>query len=154
MSGADFGGMLDRVGFGLGFRLFSRFFVVSRSFLVACLVWNAVFAFGARSACYGYEILGIRVDGKNEKEDGGRGDPHALHLLAGEELWWENRSHHYRATHLSGDLTGLELSWFCITPSTRLKNLHLTIRHDDSDSQSPSNHPLISFLLLSFVSYS
>jgi len=46
--------------FGPGFRLFSRFFVVSRSFLVACFVWHVAFAFGARSACYGYGILGLR----------------------------------------------------------------------------------------------
>ena len=65
--------------FGLGFRLFSRFFVVSRSFLVACFVWHVAFAFGARSACYGYGILGIRDDGKDEEEDGGRGEPRASH---------------------------------------------------------------------------
>ena len=39
--------------FGPGFRLLSRFFVVSRSFLVACFIWHVAFAFGANSACYG-----------------------------------------------------------------------------------------------------
>jgi hypothetical protein len=46
--------------FGPGFRLYSRFFVVSRSFLVACLVCRLGFAFGD--------------DGKGEEEDGGRGE--------------------------------------------------------------------------------
>jgi hypothetical protein len=45
--------------------------------------------------------------GKDEEVDGGRGEPRALHQLAGEELWWENGSHHYKATHLSGYVTGL-----------------------------------------------
>jgi hypothetical protein len=44
---------------------------------------------------------GYRDDGK-EEEDGGRGEPCTSHQLAGEELWWENASHHYRATQLSG----------------------------------------------------
>ena len=66
--------------FGPGFRLFSRFFVVSRYFLVACFVCRLGFAF--------------RDDGKDEEQDGGRGEPRASHQVAGEELWWENGSHH------------------------------------------------------------
>jgi hypothetical protein len=63
-------------------------------------------------------------------------------------VWWENGSHHYRATQLSGHVTGLGLSRLCITPSTRLKNLHWTA----SDTTIQTNHHLISFFLLSFVS--
>jgi hypothetical protein len=125
--------------FGPGFRLYSRFFVVSRSFLVACFVCRLGFAFGD--------------DGKGEEEDGGRGEPRASHQLAGEELGWENGSHHYKATHLSGHVTGLGLSRLCITPSTRLKNLRSTASDTTTQTdQSRSNHQLISFLLLSFVS--
>jgi len=97
---------------GPGFRFYSRFFVVSRSFLVACFVCRLGFAFGD--------------DGKDKEEDGGRGEPRASHQVAGEELWWENGSHHYKATHLSGYVTGLGLSRLCITPSTRLNNLRST----------------------------
>jgi len=53
MSGGDFGGRLDTVGFWAGFSFVSCFFVVSRSFLVACFVCWLAFAFGANSACYG-----------------------------------------------------------------------------------------------------
>ena len=52
-------------------------------------------------------ILRIRDDGKDEEEDGGRGEPRTSHQVAGEELWWENGSHHYKATQLSGHVTGL-----------------------------------------------
>ena len=68
-----------------------------------------------------------------------------------ETLWWENGSHHYRATHLSGYVTGLGLSRLCITPSTRLKNLRWTAS-DTTIQTDLTNHYLISFLLLSFVS--
>jgi hypothetical protein len=32
---------------------------------------------------------GYGDEGQDEKEDGGRGAPGALHQVAGEELWWE-----------------------------------------------------------------
>jgi len=38
---------------GPGFRLFSRFFVVSRSFLIASIICRLACDFGANSACYG-----------------------------------------------------------------------------------------------------
>ena len=46
--------------FGPGFRLYSRIFVVSRSFLGACFVWHMAIASGARSACCGCGILRMR----------------------------------------------------------------------------------------------
>jgi len=46
-------------------------------------------------------------DGKDEDEDGGRGEPRASHQVAGDELWWENGSHHFKAMHLSEYVTGL-----------------------------------------------
>jgi hypothetical protein len=89
-----------------------------------------------------------------EEENGGRGEPRASHEVAGEELWWENGSHHYKATHLSEYVTGLGLSRLCITPSTRLNNLRSTA--SDTTIQRPhksrTNYHLISFLLLCFVS--
>jgi len=68
---------------------------------------------------------GYRDEGK-EEEDGGRGEPRASHQLAGVELWWQNGSHHYKATQLSGHVAGLGLSRLCITPSARLTNLRWT----------------------------
>jgi hypothetical protein len=100
-------------------------------------------------------IMGIRDDGKEEEEDGGRGQPRASHLVAWEELWWENGFHHYRATQLSEHVTGLGLSWLCITPSTKLKNLRWTAsetttqtdrRHQSSYHLFPSS--LFCFLVL------
>ena len=88
---------------------------------------------------------GYGDDGKDEEEeDGGRGEPRASHQVAGEELWWENGSHHYKATHLSGHVTGLGLSRLCITPSTRLNNLRSTA--------SDTNHVPIIISSLSFFS--
>jgi hypothetical protein len=88
-----------------------------------------------------------------EEEDGGRGEPRAVHQVAGEELWWENGSHHYKATHLSEYVTGLGLSRLCITPLTGLKNLRWMASDPAIQTdQSHTNHHLISFLLLSFVS--
>jgi len=99
-------------------------------------------------------IMGIRDDGMEEEEDGGRGEPHASHLVAGEELWWENCSHHYRATQLSGHVTGLGLSRLCITPSTRLKNLRWTASETTTQTDRP--RPIIisslSFFSLLFLS--
>ena len=92
--------------------------------------------------------LGIRDDGKDEEEDGGRGEPRASHQVAGEELWWENGSHHYKATPLSGYVTGLGLLRLCITPSTRLKNLRWTA----SDTTIQTNHVAIIISSLSFFS--
>jgi hypothetical protein len=97
-------------------------------------------------------ILGIQHDGKEEgEEDGGRGEPCTSHEVAGEELWWENGSHHYKATHMSGYVTGLGLSQLCITPSTGLKTLYWTACAPTIQTDITSHH-LISFLLLSFVS--
>jgi len=87
-----------------------------------------------------------------EEENGGKGESRALQEVAGKELWWENASHHYKATHLSGYVTGLGLLRLCITPSTRLKNLHHTASEMIQTDQSRTNHHLISFILLSFVS--
>jgi len=93
---------------------------------------------------------GYGDDGKyEEEEDDGREEPRASHQVAGEELWWENGSQHYRATHLSGHVTGLGLSRLCITPSTRLKNLCSTIGHHYSDL---TNHIPIIISSLSFFS--
>jgi hypothetical protein len=72
--------------------------------------------------------------------------------VAGEELWWDNGSHHYKATHLSEYVTGLGLLRLCITPSTRLKNLRWTASRKTTIQTDLTNHDLISFLLLSFVS--
>jgi len=96
--------------FGPGLRLYSHFFVVSCSFLVACFVCRLGFAFVD--------------DGKNEEEDGRTGKLRPSHQVAGEVLWWENGSPHAKATHLGGYVTGLGLPRLCITPSTRLTNLH------------------------------
>jgi hypothetical protein len=67
-------------------------------------------------------------------------------------LWWENGSHHYKATHLSGYVTGLGLSRLSITPSTRLKNLRWTASETTTIQRDLTNYHLISFLLLCFVS--
>ena len=117
-------------GFGQGFRLYSRFFVVSRSFLVACFVCRLGFAFGD--------------DGKDEEEDGGSGKLRASHQVAGKELWRENGTHHDKATHLSGYVTGLGLLRLCITPSTRLKNLPWTA--SDTTIQTETSRIIISSL--------
>jgi len=88
---------------------------------------------------------GYGDDGKDEEEeDGGREEPRASHQVAGEKLWWENGSHHYKATHLSGYVTGLGLSRICIAPSTRLNNLRSTA--------SDTNHVPIIISSLSFFS--
>ena len=52
MSGGDFGGRLDRVGFWAGFS-FVFSFLCRFSFLSCCFVCWLAFAFGANSACYG-----------------------------------------------------------------------------------------------------
>jgi len=59
MSGGEFGGRLDRVGYWAGFS-FVFLFLSRFSFLSCCFVSHVAFAFGARSACYGYGILGMR----------------------------------------------------------------------------------------------
>jgi hypothetical protein len=70
-------------------------------------------------------------------------------------VWWENGSHHNRATQLSGHVTGLGLSRLCITPSTRLNNLRRTASdttiqidrpHQSSSHLFPSS--LFCFLVL------
>ena len=66
-------------------------------------------------------------------------------------VWWENGSHHYRATHLSGYVTGLGLSRLCITPSTRLKNLHWTAS-DTTIQTDLTNHVPVIISSLSFFS--
>jgi len=164
MSGGDFGGRLDRVGFWAGFS-FVFSFLCRFSFLSCCLFRLLV---GGRLLSElilhvtdnGWDLgdtettVRMRRRMAEEEEDGGRGEPRASHQVAGEELWWENGSHHYKATHLSGHVTGLGLSRLCITPSTRLKNLRSTASDDhdpDRPHQSRSSHHLISFLLLSFV---
>jgi hypothetical protein len=68
--------------FGPGFSLFSCFFVVSRSFLVAYFVcWLVGVCFRSEFCMLRITggILGIRDDGKDEEEDGGRGEPRASH---------------------------------------------------------------------------
>jgi hypothetical protein len=55
-------------------------------------------------------------------------------------LWWENGSHHYRATHLSGYVIGLGLSRLCITPSTRLKDLRSTALETSTITYQSSSH--------------
>jgi len=66
-------------------------------------------------------------------------------------LWWENGSHHYKATHLSGYVTGLGLARLCITPWTRLKKLRWTASATTIQTDL-TNHHFISFLLICFVS--
>jgi hypothetical protein len=103
MSGGDFGGRLYRVGFSAGFS-FEFSFLCRFSFLSCCLFCLPV----GVCACYGQRVGSweYRDDGKDEEEDGGRGEPRASHQVTGEELWWEHGSHHYKATHLSGYVTG------------------------------------------------
>jgi len=147
---------------GPGCHVFSRFFVVSHSFYVACFVCWLVFAFGAHSACYGqqvaswgYEMMVRTRRRMVEEEDGGRGEPGASHQVAGEELWWEHGSHHYKATRLSGCVTWLGLSRLCITPSRRLDNLHWTA--SDTTIQRLTSTIIIlslSFFFLLFLSHS
>jgi hypothetical protein len=105
------------------------------------------------SAYYGYRVesWGYEDDGKDKEDDCGRGEPCASHQVAEEELWWENGPHNFKATHLSGYMTGFGLSWLCITPSTRLKNLRWTAS-DTMIQTDLTNHHLISFLLLWYVS--
>lgn len=68
-------------------------------------------------------------------------------------LFWENGSHHYNATHLSGYMTGIGSSRLCITPSTRLNNLCWTASDTTIQTdQTCTYHQLISFLLLFFAS--
>jgi len=97
-------------------------------------------------------------DGKDKEEDGGRREPRASHQVAGEELWWENGSHHYKATHWSGYVTGLGLSRLCITPSTRLKNLRWTASKTTTQTDLTNHVPIIisslSFFSLLFLSSS
>jgi hypothetical protein len=94
-------------------------------------------------------IMGIQDDSKDEEEDGGREEPCALHQVAGEELWWENGSHQYKATQLSGYVTGLGLSRLCITPSTRLNTLQL-MASDTTTQRDLTNHPPIIISSCSF----
>ena len=96
---------------------------------------------------------GYGDDGKDEQEeDGGRGEPRASHQVAGEELKWENGSHHYKATHLSGYVTWLGSSWLCITPSIRLNNLRSTASETSPITYLSSSHlfpsSLFCFLVL------
>jgi hypothetical protein len=81
---------------------------------------------------------GHREDGRDEEEgeaDGGRGEPRAAHQVAGDELWWENGSHHIKATHLSGFMTGLGLTRLGITPSRIVETPWLnSIRHYDPET--------------------
>jgi len=69
-------------------------------------------------------------------------------------VWWENGSHHYKATQLSGHVTGLGLSRLCITPSTRLKNLRSTASdgHDSDGPHQSSSHLFPSSLFCFLVS--
>jgi hypothetical protein len=78
--------------FGPGFRLYSRFLVVSHSFLGACLVCHLAFAFGARSACYRYGILGMR------RYRIGRGGG-----------WWKRRTACFAPGGLGGVVVGKRL---------------------------------------------
>jgi hypothetical protein len=65
--------------FGPRFRLCSRCLSVLAPFLLLVFVYWLTFAFGAGSACYGYALLGIRDDSKDEEEDGGTGEQCASH---------------------------------------------------------------------------
>ena len=77
---------------------------------------------------------------------------HNLSELMVIPLWWENGSHHYKATHLSGYVTGLGLSRLCITPSPRLKNLPWTASDISPITYQLSSHlfpsSLFCFLVL------
>jgi hypothetical protein len=72
--------------------------------------------------------------------------------VAGEQLRWETCSHHYKATHFSGYMTGLGLWQLCSTPSARLKNHCWTASHTTIHTDLTKHH-LISFLLLTFILY-
>jgi hypothetical protein len=124
-------------------------FVVSFLLLVSFGMWHLLSVLDLHVTDMGF--WGCGDDREDEEEDGGRGEPHASHQVAGEELWGENSSHHYKATHLSEYVTGLGLSQLSITPSTRLKTLRWTASATTIQTDL-TNHHLISFLLLCFVS--
>jgi len=66
--------------FGPGFRLYCCFLVISHSFLACFDCWLA-FALGSSFCMLRITggILGIRDDGKDKEDDGGRGEPRASH---------------------------------------------------------------------------
>jgi len=66
-------------------------------------------------------------------------------------LRWENSSHHYNATYLSGYVTGSVLSRLCIMSSTRLKNLRWTAS-DTMFQRDLTNHVPIIISSLSILS--
>jgi hypothetical protein len=98
--------VLWKVGYS-GFFLGRVFFciLVSLSFLSPFL-WLVSFA--------GWNLLSELIlhvtdngwDLGDEEEDGGIGEPRALHQVAGEEFWSENGFHHHNTTHWSGTWLG------------------------------------------------
>ena len=67
-------------------------------------------------------------------------------------LWLENRSHHYKATYLSGSETGLGLSRVCIARWTWLKNFRCTASGSTTTHRHLTNHVPIIISSLSFFS--
>jgi len=106
-------------------------------------------------------ILGIRDDGKDEEEDGGRGGWRKRRTACFAPGGWGGvvvgkRLPPLQSHALSGYVTGLGLSRLCITPSTRLKNLRWTASndHDRQTNHVPIIISSLFFFSLLFLSSS